>query len=111
MSVVIACMKSITTELNIIFELEQWELFVRHLIFLWDEFHSREVKIADCFIDLRKVSPVPRSHVTRICFHKYTYKVVVHHATLFSLTNDEVTISPLELRKDIEFLFEDFVTK
>lgn len=81
------------------------------MIYLRDNYHSTEIKITEHFIDLRRISPVPRLCVTRIYFRKINHQVVVYRAVYFCFSEYEVRTSPVDLQKDIEFLLEDFLLK
>lgn len=104
-------MNSIATDLNIILEKSQWDSFVKHMIFLCGQYRSTDMKIGDHFIDLRRISPVPRRSVLRIFFDSNATNVIVFRAKIFSLDGSEVLELPDQLKQDVQFIFEDCILK
>lgn len=102
-------MTSIKTDLKIILEKHQWESFITQMAFLCEQFNSTEMIIGDHFIDLRRISPVPRCHVTRIYFRAFSLKIEIYKAKIFSLDSSYIPWTSEHLKQDIEFILEDFI--
>lgn len=103
-------MNSLKVNLNIILKKSKWRLFLYHVKFLSEEFKSTEIKIEKYFIDFRRISPVPRCHITRIFYRPVNAKIEIYNCTQFSIDGSEVPGTPKLLKQDIEFMFAEFIS-
>lgn len=104
-------MNSLEVKLSITLKKSEWRLLLKHVKFLSHEFKSTEIKIEKHFIDFRRISPVPRCHITRIFYRSLNSKIEIYRCTFFSIDGSKVPGTSELLRQDIELLLTEFINQ